>query len=326
VRISRRLSALLATAAACGAMAASAEAAPVTVGSSLTAAFGQNACFTEPCTVVATSFSNGAVARSPVSGVIVRWRLLGGEPPFRYGLRVASPLGGSAFSGAGTGPGVVPSNAGLQTFPVNIPIQAGQMIGIDLEGDAPIGFAALPSTYAFFAPRLNDGETQLSPEIDIGELAFNADVQPAPAISAITPPTGSFRGGTSVTIGGADFTGASAVSFGGVPATSFKVDSETQITAVAPAFPAPTAARISVTTVAGTATSATSYEALACRVPKLGGKKLKAAKKRLRTARCAVGKVKKRNGVTAKTGKVVGQKPKPGTLLAPGAKVKITLG
>lgn len=52
----------------------------------------------------------------------------------------------------------------------------------------------------------------------------------APTISAFTPTSAST--GTTVTITGTDFTGATGVSFGGVPASSFVVVSATQITAV----------------------------------------------------------------------------------------------
>jgi hypothetical protein len=58
---------------------------------------------------------------------------------------------------------------------------------------------------------------------------------PAPAISSISPSSGPPAGGTSVTITGSGFTGATKVSFGGVAATSFSVVSDTQITAVSPA-------------------------------------------------------------------------------------------
>lgn len=61
-------------------------------------------------------------------------------------------------------------------------------------------------------------------------------------------------------------------------------------------------------------------------MPKLKGKKLKAAKKMLRAADCRVGKVKKLEGASAKTGKVVKQKPKPGKVLAPESKVSVKLG
>jgi len=63
-----------------------------------------------------------------------------------------------------------------------------------------------------------------------------------------------------------------------------------------------------------------------CRVPKLAGKKLKASKRKLRKADCKLGKVVLKDGATAKAGKVVKQKPKPGAVRAPGAKVRVTLG
>lgn len=63
-----------------------------------------------------------------------------------------------------------------------------------------------------------------------------------------------------------------------------------------------------------------------CTVPKLTGKKLKAAKKKIRAAHCKVGHVGKKKGVTAKTGKVVKQSPKPGTVRGAGSKVAIRLG
>jgi alpha-tubulin suppressor-like RCC1 family protein len=58
---------------------------------------------------------------------------------------------------------------------------------------------------------------------------------PAPSISSVSPNTGPQPGGTSVTITGANFTGATAVSFGPSAAASFTVNSATSITAVSPA-------------------------------------------------------------------------------------------
>ena len=55
----------------------------------------------------------------------------------------------------------------------------------------------------------------------------------APAVSAVSPDEGPTAGGTSVTITGTDFTGATAVDFGGTPAL-FTVDSDTEITATKP--------------------------------------------------------------------------------------------
>ena len=73
------------------------------------------------------------------------------------------------------------------------------------------------------------------------------------------------------------------------------------------------------------AQSVTATFAQQCVVPKLAGKKLKAAKKKLKLADCKLGKVTKKKGATAKTGKVEKQSPKPGKVLASGSKVKVTL-
>ncbi|WP_245560280.1 IPT/TIG domain-containing protein, partial [Nocardia asiatica] len=58
---------------------------------------------------------------------------------------------------------------------------------------------------------------------------------PAPALTLAAPTTGPEAGGTTVVITGTDLTGATAVNFGATPATSFTIDSPTQITATAPA-------------------------------------------------------------------------------------------
>ena len=56
-----------------------------------------------------------------------------------------------------------------------------------------------------------------------------------PAITAVAPRVSSAVGGVSIIITGSNFTGATGVMFGTIPATKFTVNSATQITAVAPA-------------------------------------------------------------------------------------------
>jgi hypothetical protein len=58
---------------------------------------------------------------------------------------------------------------------------------------------------------------------------------PVPVLKKLAPKTGPAAGGTAVTITGSGFTTATAVSFGATPAASFKVNSDTSITAVSPA-------------------------------------------------------------------------------------------
>ena len=58
---------------------------------------------------------------------------------------------------------------------------------------------------------------------------------PLPAVTGVSPSSGPIVGGNTVTVTGSGFTGASAVSFETVPATSFTVNSDTSITATVPA-------------------------------------------------------------------------------------------
>jgi hypothetical protein len=77
----------------------------------------------------------------------------------------------------------------------------------------------------------------------------------APTVTLLTPASGPAIGGTSVIITGTGFTGvsgASAVKFGANNATSYVVNSATQITAVAPAGTAGTTVDVTVTNPVGT--------------------------------------------------------------------------
>jgi hypothetical protein len=71
-----------------------------------------------------------------------------------------------------------------------------------------------------------------------------------PTIASVSPNEGREAGGTPVTITGTNFTGATAVKFGSANAKSFKVNSETSITAVSPAGTG--TVNVTVTTAGGT--------------------------------------------------------------------------
>jgi PKD repeat protein/N-acetylneuraminic acid mutarotase len=74
---------------------------------------------------------------------------------------------------------------------------------------------------------------------------------PVPSVTGVSPSSGPTAGGTTVTVTGTNFIGATAVTFGGTSASSFTVDSATQITATSPAHAAATV-DVRVTTAGGT--------------------------------------------------------------------------
>ena len=61
-------------------------------------------------------------------------------------------------------------------------------------------------------------------------------------------------------------------------------------------------------------------------VPTVVGKKLAAARARVRSAHCAVGKITRKHTRKAKRGKVIAQSPAPGRHLRNLAKIKLTVG
>jgi IPT/TIG domain/PASTA domain len=311
-------------------VAATAQASTITVGSVLPP--GSTATeFKSVETFFNTALpEKGANLTSPVSGAIVRWRMQdpAGGP---FYLRVLRPNGSGGYMAAGTSNPVTPSGSGLQTFTANLPVQAGDLIGVDPTNISDkIGVAEVAgASFGFIFPPPFDGATVAPSGSEAGkEIELSAEVQPTPTITAIAPDFGPVAGGTTVTITGTDLASASAVKFGTVPATSFKAESETKITAVAP--PSATVGPVDVTTTTIAGTSATTrddrffYEG--CVVPKLKGKKLKNARRVLGRADCKVGKVTRRKAKPGKAGKVLKQSVKPGKVLASGSRVNLTVG
>jgi hypothetical protein len=219
----------------------------------------------------------------------------------------------------------------VNTFPVAIPVQTGDFIG-----EAFIGGGA--ESPCVFETGLSDdsilyqgGDAPQGQNVVFGgivesgfRLNVSATLLPPPTISSISPAAGSVKG-AKVVIAGSNFASVQGVSFGSVPAGGFTVESEGQITAKAPASKTLSKVPVTVTTVAGTATSAQAFAYEGCLVPKLKGKRLKAAKKKARAKDCKIGNVKKLGDTTAQSGKVVKQSPQPGKVLPPGSKIKLTL-
>jgi len=274
---------------------------------------------------------------APFSGLVTSWSTnatagLGQEINFKIYKSLGGGFEEEHFLVVGqSGPqALVPSV--LNTFNVSLPIQAGDVIALDDDNAIAVPNACLfqtgnPADLVTYTEGDAPNGTMLEAEGHEEGVRFNvtATILGPPAITSITPAAGSIEGGTSVVLAGSDFAQVSGVNFGSVSAKSFAVSSEGQITAVSPPSKTLGKVAITVTNSAGTGTSTQLFSYQGCKVPKLTGKKLKAAKKRLRKADCKLGKVKKQEGATGKTGKVSKQKPKSGKLLAPGSKVNVIL-
>lgn len=168
--------------------AASARAEIVTVGSPLTVPFtGYVVSGTGTLTLANTALSEpGANVFSPVTGVIVRWRVSGAFIGGPFKLRVLRPAGGGTYKGAGTSAGQTPSGTATQVFPTNLPIQAGDLIGLDDTNQSDqFGAAGVPgSTFSYWSPALADPDkTAPMGSTTNFEVGFNADVAAKPSSS-----------------------------------------------------------------------------------------------------------------------------------------------
>jgi hypothetical protein len=308
-------------------MAVAAGATTVTVGSVLPPTFTST-----PFEGVRSQFNTtlpetGAAVASPVNGEIVRWKVVGavGGP---FTLRVLHPNGAGAYTATGTSQPAKPLGPGIETFPTQLTIHSGDLIAVDSTNPTDeIGVATVAgASYGIFSSPPFEGSTNAPALSKTGqEIELAAEVQPAPAITKVTPSGGSVLGGEKVTITGTNLAGASAVMFGDVAASSFTVVGEEKITAVTPPQTKVGRVDVTTTTLAGESPTvrADSYFYAGCTVPNVLGKKLGIAKANLRGAGCGIGKVTQVKAPRKKDGKVVKQGAHPGAVLAPGAKIPL---
>jgi hypothetical protein len=112
------------------------------------------------------------------------------------------------------------------------------------------------TTYFYAAWTSTDGGATWNPGAVVSFTTAASSSPAAPAVTAITPTSGTTAGGTSVTISGTGLSGATAVDFGATPATITATTSDTSITATSPADA--TAGPVDVTVTTQNGTSATS--------------------------------------------------------------------
>jgi hypothetical protein len=157
-------------------LTAPAQATTVTIGSPGPAS-AVSAEIGSVATIVNTAIPGGNVT-APANGVITSWRIANasGGPFF---LQAVHNSGGAYASTGSTGPGAV-TGTGTLTFPANLPIAKGDLIGLVNStdtGDDHIGAAeSLGAAFIYFNPPLGAApQTQAGGSAD-AEIGFNAQV------------------------------------------------------------------------------------------------------------------------------------------------------
>ncbi len=129
----------------------------------------------------------------------------------------------------------------LNTFPVSIPVQKGDYIGLEATGASTHPTACRIHTESEEDKNVYEAsDTQVGDKIELWReeederVNLSATLVTAPTITSLGATSGPPSGGTAVVISGTEFNEVKSVTFGTTPA-SFRVDSEGQITATAPA-------------------------------------------------------------------------------------------
>ena len=143
--------------------------------------------------------------------------------------------------------------------------QVVQILGQGLTGTTSVKFGTVSAAFKTYADTFmtatipaNGVTGFINVTTPSGTLTSNRPFNIIPVINSFTPTSG--PAGTIVTITGSGFNGATVVTFGGVKATSFTVNSGTQITATAPN--GAVTGKIGVKTPGGSAASATVFTVL----------------------------------------------------------------
>jgi hypothetical protein len=124
--------------------------------------------------------------RSPVKGVITRWRIKTGDHTAPIALRVIRPLRGGLFTGAGTSGIEIPAANTTSVFPAHVVVPRGALIGTNtvrglvtqIDTDASPNYTQL---LFWFDPSLGDGVAGSYPNVNAGGYVslVNADIEPA---------------------------------------------------------------------------------------------------------------------------------------------------
>lgn len=319
----------------------------------------------KPAELLVSSTEGGNDFAAPIAGTITSWSTTAASAPGQQvGLKIYRPVPGNEENLPGLtvtlppgimdvytvvghdGPRVLKPGV-INTFPTNIAVRAGDIVGYYSAN----GSQATPNAcwynnlVATDYLAINETSTSDGSSVYLPTLAraartnISAVLQPPPTLTSLSPASGPVTGGTTVSITGTNLENATGVSFGGAPAAGFRVASENEIVATTPAGTGSVSVTATVTTVAGSATGAGfTYESQktapprvkhrrkksrSCVVPGLRGKRLRAVRRKLRRSHCRLGRV---TGSRRKAAIVKRQHPAAGKVSAAGTSVDVVLG
>ncbi len=201
------------------------------------------------CTLIQTALPVGDVVSVPGIGRITAWWALGGNAngvaPIQGALRIARNAASGDFQILGTSSTQTLSPTRTE-FPTLLGVRSGELISVQIAGTGNQGG---PLSWLYFAEDPSGSASEIDAPVADGRIAA-ANPQPqmvlalgarfyyTPVFTAESSQSGSTAGGGTVVITGDHLTDTTAVDFGAVAAPSFHVDSNTQITATAPAHAA----------------------------------------------------------------------------------------
>ena len=251
-----------------------------TAGPASASVFSNTAAITIPSsgTIGSATPYPSPIAVSGLDGTIVDVNVtlmgLSHTYPDDIDVLLVSPLGQNVVLMADVGSGFDVTSIGLTfddaavaSLPGSAQIVAGTFkptvdAGGAFGGPAPAPVGPYGTTLSVFNGTAPSGTWNLFVYDDVsivdgGSISggWSLDILATPTITSFAPARGMV--GDTVVITGTSLTGTSAVSFDGIPAVSFTVDSGTQVTATVPA--GATTGPISLTTPGGTTASATDF-------------------------------------------------------------------
>jgi len=159
------------------------------------------------CTYIPFSTIDSAALVVPFNGTVTSFSVASGSAGGEVELRVLQPAGSGEYTGAGTSPAET-VNVGTTTFTVSMPVQAGEVLGVDNSNSALIFASGGSGITAYYeSPSLADGTTAApNHEVEPRQLLMSATVVPATTTTTTTT-TPTITGTTTSTLAAPQITG-----------------------------------------------------------------------------------------------------------------------